>query len=205
MPRQYRLGEITQIGDTEMTNALLVKEVAATIAAVENAKPAKASKAPAKAKAKPAAKAAAKPATKAAPKAKTAAKPGASKAQKVKAASAAAYFIHPQFRPVAGARLNAHTEAVLAYFGLYGKGAKVQRRELARVMGETAVGYHLRQTRNFVEVEKGVIALSEVGRLAFQARQGAVDADLMQGFLAVFRTGKAQEVTQVKAEFILTA
>ncbi|UVN14005.1 alginate regulatory protein [Pseudomonas phage vB_PaeS_FBPa45] len=186
--------------------ALIEKNIAETAAQVTEA-PAKAKKTTAaKPAAKPAKKAAAKPKAKAPAKAKTAASKGAAKprAAKAKAATTAAFFIHPQFRPVAGARLAAHTEAVLQYFGLYGEGVKVSRRELARVMGDTAVGYHLNKTRNFEESDK-MISLSKVGRIAFGARQGNVRDEERDAFLAIFRTGKANEIAHIPQDLILAA
>lgn len=134
----------------------------------------------------------AKPATKPAPaKAKTS-KPASKQTQaaKVNASQAAAYSILPQFRPKAGKGLQAHTEAALQLFGLYKKGAKVARRTLSEVIGDTAISYHIKNG-SFESPEQGVVGLTDMGREAFKARVANLDADLVAEFAALFTTGRA--------------
>ena len=156
-----------------------------TAAVVDAAKPAKAKRTQA---AKPAVE---KPAVEKPAKAKTA-KPAAKQAQasKAKPSQAAAYSILPQFRPKAGKGLQAHTEAALQLFGLYKKGAKVARRTLSEVIGDTAISYHIKNG-SFESPEQGVVALTDMGREAFKARVANLDADLVAEFSALFNTGKA--------------
>lgn len=145
----------------------------------------------AKPTAKRATKAAAKPAAEKPAKAKTA-KPAGKQGQasKAKPSQAAAYSILPQFRPKAGKGLQAHTEAALQLFGLYKKGAKVARRALSETIGDTAIGYHIKNG-SFESPEPGVVGLSEMGREAFKARVANLDAELVAEFAALFTTGKA--------------
>lgn len=180
--------------------SLIQKELAATVAAVVDAAPAP--KAKPAAKKAPAKKPAAKPAPKAAPKAKTTAK--------TKAAKKAAFSIMPQYRPKAGRNLAAHTEAALRYFGLYAKGATVQRKELATVIGETAIGYHLRASKCLHSPEQGVIALTAQGAAAFKDRVAGLDESIIAAFLSLFQTGKADDALKPVcgsnvSKFILTA
>lgn len=141
--------------------------------------------------AKPAAKRATKAAAEKPAKAKTA-KPAGKQAQasKAKPSQAAAYSILPQFRPKAGKGLQAHTEAALQLLGMYKKGAKVARRTLSEVIGDTAISYHIKNG-SFESPEQGVVGLTEMGREAFKARVANLDADLVAEFAALFTTGKA--------------
>lgn len=169
----------TQIEKTEIV--AVVETPAAKPKAVSKAKP-------------KAEKPATKPASKPAPaKAKTA-KPAAKQAQatKVKASQAAAYSILPQMRPKAGRVLQAHTEAAIRLLGMYKKGAKVQRAALSRVVGDTAISYHIKNG-SFESPEQGLIAFTDMGREAFAARVPGLDEGLISEFLALFQTGKAGE------------
>jgi len=145
---------------------------------------------PAKAASKPKVE---KSAAKAAP-----AKPAAKQAQasKVKPSQAAAYSILPQMRPKAGRTLKAHTEAAFRLLGLGKKGAKVQRAILSRVIGDTAISYHVKNG-SFESPEQGVITMTDMGREAFKARVEGLDAELIAEFLTLFQTGKVGE--KVKA------
>lgn len=139
--------------------------------AAEKATPAKAAKAPAVKSAKP---------TKATKKAT---------AQKV-SATAAKYFIHQGTRPASGKLLQAHTEAALQFFGMY-DGAQVAKKELVKVMGATAVAYHLgNATRNMIDTE-GKISLTAIGRGTFTARQAGLDEKATAAYLSILKTGKA--------------
>lgn len=143
--------------------------------------------APAKTKPVKAAKpAAAKPAAKATP------KPAQSK--KKAGRVSAAYGLATHIRPGSGKALQAHTEAVLQFFKLNSKGGQVMKADLIKVMGATAVAYHANPLQgNFVEVEPGVLALSERGRLVFADRASKFADDslsLVATYLAILTTGK---------------
>lgn len=170
-----------------------IEKTVAAIVEAPAAKPKAVSKTKPKAE-KPATKVEAKPASKPAPaKAKTA-KPAGKQAQasKVKASQAAAYSILPQMRPKAGRVLQAHTEAAIRLLGMYKKGAKVQRAALSRVVGDTAISYHIKNG-SFESPEQGLIAFTDMGREAFAARVPGLDEGLVGEFLALFQTGKAGE------------
>lgn len=167
-------------------STLVAKELAATVEAVETAKPAKASKA----KAKPAPKAAAKPAPKAVK--ATSAKPAQKKAAKAKYVPAA-FGLAPSYRPSAGKALQCHTQAVLEFFGLTSKNGAAMKSDIRKVMGDTAVAYHLGQTvANFTESE-GVIRLTPRGKEVFATRASAMDEAaqaLVATYVGIFKTGK---------------
>lgn len=137
---------------------------------------------------------------KAAPKAKPAA------AKKKAGRISAAYGLATHIRPGSGKALQAHTEAVLQFFKLNSKGGQVLKADLRRVMGDTAVAYHLKpEIANFVEVEPGVIALSERGRLVFADRASKFADDslsLVATYLSILTTGKPDGKVVKDATFI---
>ncbi len=138
-------------------------------------------------RAKPAAGKVAKPVKAAAP--VKSAKPAKAKAQKV-SATAAKFFIHQGTRPASGKLLQAHTEAALQFFGMY-DGAQVAKKELVKVMGATAVAYHLgNATRNMADTD-GKISLTAIGRGTFTARQAGLDEKATAAYLSILKTGKA--------------
>lgn len=179
-----------------MATALKAKTEAQAVEAQTSA-PAKTKAAP---KAKPATKAAKPTATKPAGKAKP-----ASAKTKV-ARRAAAYGLATHIRPGSGKALQAHTEAVLQFFGLHGKNGQVMKADLVKVMGATAVAYHANPLQgNFVEVEPGALALSERGRLVFADRASKMADDakaLVATYLAILTTGKPDGKVVKDAMFI---
>lgn len=101
-------------------------------------------------------------------------------------------------RPNAGNALFAHTAAVFELMGMT-RGAKVPRATLSKIMGETAVKYHLNTTRVFDWDDKG-ISLHDFGRLFFSSRK--IDPELKAAFIEVLSTGKTNDKVMKNATFI---
>jgi len=94
-------------------------------------------------------------------------------------------------RPAAGRALFAHTMAFLELSGMY-NGGIVDKAHAAKVIGATAIAYHLNTKKTF-EMRQGGLAISSHGFDFFAAR--IIDGDLDQGTCDIFKdvltTGKA--------------
>lgn len=104
-------------------------------------------------------------------------------------------------RPERGARLYAHTHAVLRVFGLLdGKTAPVKG--LIATMGRRAVDHHLKQT-NFAAVADSV-KLTTRGRKVFDARvsEGRVSMELVEAFYGALTKGKASVKMGIEKDHI---
>lgn len=171
------------------------KTPAAPKAKAVEKKPAKAAKAATtkKAAAKPAAKA--KPATKAASAPRKAAKakaPAAPQGVRCMVAN----------RPGSGVLLFAYTEAAIQLLGMY-DGAEVEKAMLAKVMGQTAINYHVAKA-TLKRQDNGRYVLTVAGKAFFKERATrAVSTDLA-GWLSVLSTGEA-DGNVVKNPDMLTA
>lgn len=97
-------------------------------------------------------------------------------------------------RPKEGQRLFAHTQAVLELLGL-NKGKSVDRPRLVTYIGMRALCYHV-GNGNFAE-SGATLTMTKQGKAFFAERK--TDPAVVDGFLSVFRTGKANEAAQVKA------
>lgn len=127
--------------------------------------------------------AAAKPAAKAAQKPQTKAKPAA-KAKLAYCLTAGAA------RPASGARLYAHTQAVLDLTGLV-KGAAVDKSLLVKVMGDQAVRYNV--SKGAFAIDNGKVSLTVAGKAAFESRIAKLDTALVDAYKAVMSEGKPVE------------
>lgn len=102
-------------------------------------------------------------------------------------------------RPVAGNRLFAHTAAALTTLGMLSKDTPVVRRAaVISIMGPRAVAYHLSE-KNFVAEGDG-IRLSKKGLEKIGERE--TDKGMVQKFMALFKTGKADKDIGVSASQI---
>ena len=106
---------------------------------------------------------------------------------KPKAASAIGYKLTAGFgRPVSGAALHAHTQAVLELSGL-AKGKSASKSMLTAVMGETAIRYNVKEGKFAID-DKGAVVLTPAGAASFKARNP--DAAVVEAFKTMLSTGK---------------
>lgn len=100
-------------------------------------------------------------------------------------------------RPVAGARLFAHTAAALSTLGLLGeKRPVVNRAAVVTLMGHRAVSYHLSQ-KNFEAVDDG-IRLTKAGAATLGERE--TNKTMVSAFIALFKSGKTDPSIGVTAK-----
>lgn len=93
------------------------------------------------------------------------------------------------FRPASGAKLFAHTAAFLQLSGM-SESKPVARALVARVMGQTAVKYHI-DRGNFHHAQEGVF-LTVIGT-EYLKKMRAVDPELRAAFVEVLSTGKPND------------
>jgi hypothetical protein len=93
-------------------------------------------------------------------------------------------------RPSSGRPLYGYTEAVLQLLGMY-NGKHATREQLNKIMGSTAVGYHLTKTCTFEMTENG-ITLSEHGKLFFGTRRETkmLDEQDVKDWTGIMTTGQ---------------
>ena len=104
-------------------------------------------------------------------------------------------------RPVAGARLYAHTHAVLKFLGLLG-GKSALRVAAEALMGKTAVDYHV--SHENLALKDSKVKLTPRGVANFKARveSGRVDVDMADAFLAAFSTGAGNAAYRISAQHL---
>jgi hypothetical protein len=126
-------------------------------------------------------------------KTKTAAKavkaPAVKKAGKAKAAPAPLRGVHYTItnRPSSGVILFAYTEAALNLLGMY-DGVSVEKAKLAKVMGLTAIGYHVNKG-TLQRDEDGRYSLTSQGVAFFQERATRAQAAHIDMFTTMMQTG----------------
>lgn len=159
-----------------------------------------AKKAPKAKAATPTVKVADKVVEKAAPKAaKPAAKRSTASKAKPKAATGILFMLSAgSARPVSGANLHAHTQAVLELSGMV-KGKGAPKALLARVMGETAVRYNMKEGK-FALNEKGEVVLTAAGKAGFETR--SPDRNVVELFKSILTTGKPDGAIVKNADLI---
>ena len=113
----------------------------------------------------------------------------APKASKAEAPLTITHVLHDYARPVAGARLAAHTAAFLTLTGM-AAGKPCPSALALKVIGPTAVKYH-RLIGNWESTADG-LKLTEKGAAFFAAR-GEPDAELFAAYQKVMTTGEADE------------
>lgn len=109
------------------------------------------------------------------------------------------YGIAASERPSKGARLYAHTHAVLGAFGMFATPSPaIPAGNLVTLLGNTAVSYHITQ-RNLERAPNNEIRLTSYGRDFFNKRVqlGYFDMALANAFAALIVTGKASDDTGV--------
>lgn len=113
------------------------------------------------------------------------------------------YLIAADARPGNGRLLFAHTHASLSLFGMLdAKLPPAPKSALVAFLGNTAVGYHLKE-HNMVEGAKGV-SLTAAGRNKFMNRltEGKFDTKVAMAFQTLFIDGKVDPVTQINPKNI---
>lgn len=105
-------------------------------------------------------------------------------------------------RPVAGARLYAHTHAALKFLGLL-NGKSALRAAAEALMGKTAVEYHISHENMAAKDSK--VKLTPQGRANFDARveTGKVDMKLADAFYAAITTGEGNRACQISAAHLV--
>lgn len=180
--RGFKMQVQAQLPAIEVTATAPV--VAAPAKAITKAQP-KNKPAPAKAKA------ADKPA-KGDAKATPAKKAGAATKGAPKAAKSAIGYTLMQ-RPSSGGKLYAFTDAVLRLTGM-SKGKAVNKALLTKIIGATAVRYHLAATMAFTTNDKGDIILSAGGKEFFATRAGKFSADDSTAYESILTTGQPNDL-----------
>jgi hypothetical protein len=127
-----------------------------------------------------------------APKAKAPAKATAS-------GKGALYFISAN-RPASGGLLYAHTEAFLRIYSMHKNGG-APLATARRVMGDTAINYHVSNGR--FEKRDGKVYMTESGKIQFSSRLGSIDEEAVKAFMGVMITGKP-DGSYVKAAGAIT-
>lgn len=103
-------------------------------------------------------------------------------------------------RPVAGARLAAHTHAALVVLGMLNESqGEATYRDALSVLGSKAVRYHLKE-HNMELVANGMIRLTKVGLSKFASR--VVDNALANRFVAMFLDGKVDSALGVNSSHV---
>lgn len=123
--------------------------------------------------------------------AKPAKKGAATKAAPKAAKSAIAFTM--MMRPASGSKLYAFTDAVLRLSGL-AKGKAVNKARLAKIIGDTAVRYHINNTQAFKLDDKGDVVLSAGGKEFFAMRAGKFSADDSLAYESILTTGKPNDL-----------
>lgn len=105
-------------------------------------------------------------------------------------------------RPVAGARLYAHTHAALKFFGLL-DGKAALRAAVESVMGKSAVEYHIAHENMAARESK--VKLTPQGRASFEARAetGKVNMPLTEAFYAAIANGEGNRTHQISTAHLV--
>jgi len=101
-----------------------------------------------------------------------------------------AYCMLQGFRPMSGQSLFAHTAAFFKLSGMSETKA-VPNALVSRVMGSTAVRYHLKQTGFFDQTERGLVH-SATGREYF-TKIRATNPELVAACVEILTTGKPND------------
>ena len=104
--------------------------------------------------------------------------------------------------PTAGPRLMAHTHAALEFLGLL-TGKSALRSAAERLMGHTAITYHV--TARNMEARAETVKLTAKGLKSFKARvdTGRVDLDLAAAFLAAISKGRPSVAYSIQADHLM--
>lgn len=112
-----------------------------------------------------------------------------------------AYVLHDYARPVAGARLAAHTAAFLTLSGM-ASGAPCPSATAIKVIGPTAVKYH-RLNGNWESTAEG-LKLTAKGVASFASR-GAPDPELFAAYQDVLVNGTVNAVAKSADQIVKLA
>ena len=112
------------------------------------------------------------------------------KGSKLAAATKLGFFLNAIARPASGYHVKAYTRAWMTLAGMQ-NGATMPKPVMQRIAGDTMVNYHLNKQQTLQTAENGELEISGIGELVFSDEGRKLDIALVNGYVAILQSGKA--------------